>query len=273
MALIHHHFQRSGVTGDAAIARFWLIGAILAAMAIATVKLSNIAGACGDLMSRITVKAVVQEADAEIVTTGLPKPQGDEIEAVLEVKDPVDRDKERQAALERLLESSRKSTFRSNGPYPTRDELHELTLIINVWIYLHDLTNPAKQKRAQELISSAVPYLLPWQVGCEFLAATRKLKSPAFNPERAWNELQNMRIAAEQVALPEPEDWDGARQLQQSYSLSIWDALLIATCIRHGVTTLYTDIAPRTIAGRAGNCPIHSPEPSPRWRLMMVKLR
>ena len=39
MAPIHHHFQRKGWTETQVVVRFWLIGAVLAAMAIATVKL------------------------------------------------------------------------------------------------------------------------------------------------------------------------------------------------------------------------------------------
>jgi phospho-N-acetylmuramoyl-pentapeptide-transferase len=39
MAPIHHHFQRKGWSETQVVIRFWLIGAILAAMAIATVKL------------------------------------------------------------------------------------------------------------------------------------------------------------------------------------------------------------------------------------------
>ena len=39
MAPIHHHFQRKGWTETQVVVRFWLIGAMLAALAIATVKL------------------------------------------------------------------------------------------------------------------------------------------------------------------------------------------------------------------------------------------
>ncbi len=39
MAPIHHHFQKKGWTETQVVVRFWLIGAMLAAMAIATVKL------------------------------------------------------------------------------------------------------------------------------------------------------------------------------------------------------------------------------------------
>jgi phospho-N-acetylmuramoyl-pentapeptide-transferase len=39
MAPIHHHFQKKGWTESQVVVRFWLIGAMLAAMALATVKL------------------------------------------------------------------------------------------------------------------------------------------------------------------------------------------------------------------------------------------
>ena len=39
MSPLHHHFQRKGWTETQVVVRFWLIGAMLAAMALATVKL------------------------------------------------------------------------------------------------------------------------------------------------------------------------------------------------------------------------------------------
>jgi phospho-N-acetylmuramoyl-pentapeptide-transferase len=39
MAPLHHHFQRKGWTETQVVTRFWLVGAMLAAMALATVKL------------------------------------------------------------------------------------------------------------------------------------------------------------------------------------------------------------------------------------------
>src|SRR5450432_1022621 len=39
MAPLHHHFQRKGWTENQVVVRFWLIGAMLAAMSLATVKL------------------------------------------------------------------------------------------------------------------------------------------------------------------------------------------------------------------------------------------
>lgn len=39
MAPLHHHFQRKGWTENQVVVRFWLIGAMLAALALATIKL------------------------------------------------------------------------------------------------------------------------------------------------------------------------------------------------------------------------------------------
>ena len=36
---LHHHFQRKGWTETQVVVRFWLVGAMLAAMALATIKL------------------------------------------------------------------------------------------------------------------------------------------------------------------------------------------------------------------------------------------
>lgn len=45
----------------------------------------------------------------------------------------------------------------------------------NIWIYCHDTRDPAKQQRARELVRTVRPLTLLWQVGCEFIAASRKL--------------------------------------------------------------------------------------------------
>ena len=121
----------------------------------------------------------------------------------------------------------------------------------NVWIYSHDSRDAAKQNRALDTIAAARPMVLPWQVGCEFIAASRKLLPLGFKSEDAWNSLADMQDVAARVALPDPADWPAARELQAAHMLSFWDALLVATCLRHGVTRLYTEYlgSPRTIGG------------------------
>ena len=39
MAPLHHHFQKLGWSETQVVTRFWLVGFMLAAMAVATVKL------------------------------------------------------------------------------------------------------------------------------------------------------------------------------------------------------------------------------------------
>ena len=74
-------------------------------------------------MDAIRVETVV-EADGVLHITNLPCHVGDRVEAVIvlhrETSEP-----ERDAARRRFLERARRSQFRSSGPYPTRDELHE----------------------------------------------------------------------------------------------------------------------------------------------------
>jgi predicted nucleic acid-binding protein len=119
----------------------------------------------------------------------------------------------------------------------------------NVWLYSHDTRDPRKQALAQQLIAATRPLALPWQVGCEFVAAGRKLATVGFTDAQAWSALAAMRALADVVLLPVPDLWPETQALQGRYSLSFWDALLVAACLRGGVQVLYTeDIgAPRAI--------------------------
>jgi hypothetical protein len=74
-------------------------------------------------MDVIHVETVVQSGGV-IHITDLPYQTGDRVDAVIALhREPKER--ERESARQRLLERSRRSQFRSSGPYPTRDELHE----------------------------------------------------------------------------------------------------------------------------------------------------
>ena len=119
----------------------------------------------------------------------------------------------------------------------------------NVWLYSHDARDPGKQGIAQQLIATVRPLALPWQVGCEFVAASRKLTAAGFTEAQAWAALAVMQTLADVILLPVPDLWPETQALQARYSLSFWDALLVAACLRGGVQTLCTeDIgSPRTI--------------------------
>jgi predicted nucleic acid-binding protein len=120
-----------------------------------------------------------------------------------------------------------------------------------IWIYSHDGRDPRKQQTALQLIAAVRPLALPWQAGCEFIASRRKLASQGLSEEKAWQALEAMRSMADVILLPVPELWAETQDLQRRYSLSFWDALLLATCLRARVRVPYTeDIgAPRLIDG------------------------
>src|SRR5437773_1297294 len=93
----------------------------------------------------------------------------------------------------------------------------------NVWLYSHDTRDPQKQAIALQLIATTRPLALPWQVGCEFVAASKKLSSVGFTESHAWTALGAMRALADVILLPDPDLWSDAHALQGRFSLSFWD--------------------------------------------------
>lgn len=69
------------------------------------------------------------ETDGELHLTHLPCRKGDKVEAIVSILradlTPDEQEKKREEALQRFLARASTSKFRSVGPYPTRDELHE----------------------------------------------------------------------------------------------------------------------------------------------------
>ena len=121
----------------------------------------------------------------------------------------------------------------------------------NIWIYSQDNRDKDKQQIALELVATTRPLALPWQVGCEFVAASRKLVAHGFSQDLAWNSLEAMQAMADVVILPKPNLWLICRELVANYQVSFWDGMLLASCIDGGVTTLY-------IEDMANNCTIGS---------------
>ncbi|MGD0094817.1 MAG: PIN domain-containing protein [Planctomycetota bacterium] len=111
----------------------------------------------------------------------------------------------------------------------------------NTWIYSHDTRDPVKQQKALVLIATLRPLALPWQVGCEFIAASRKLSPCGFTEVKAWTALQQMQNLVDKVLIPDVALWPLARTLKVRYQLPFWDALLVAACIREGATDLYSE--------------------------------
>jgi hypothetical protein len=74
-------------------------------------------------MKAFKVQACVQ-ADGELHLTGLPCHKGNRVEVIVLITDEK-TEADREEALKGFLARANASQFRSEGPYPTRDELHE----------------------------------------------------------------------------------------------------------------------------------------------------
>ena len=111
----------------------------------------------------------------------------------------------------------------------------------NIWIYCHDNRDPVKRGTARDLIAGTRPLALPWQVGCEFIAAARKLAPFGFDVGLAWQSLETMHTMANALLLPAPTQWQICKSLMDSHQIAFWDGLLLASCIEGGVHTLYSE--------------------------------
>ena len=62
-----------------------------------------------------------------------------------------------------------------------------IALDTNILIYACDKADPQRQQAALDLIASSTDGVLLWQVACEFVAASRKLRSQGFTVDDAWS--------------------------------------------------------------------------------------
>lgn len=110
----------------------------------------------------------------------------------------------------------------------------------NILLYVHDPRDPAKQAASASLLQSLTDGVLLWQVGCEYLAASRKLQPLGYNSAQAWQDIRDLRRVWSTL-LPSWSVLDQAQRLLGNYSLSFWDAMIIAACLEGGVTRLYSE--------------------------------
>jgi predicted nucleic acid-binding protein len=110
----------------------------------------------------------------------------------------------------------------------------------NVLIYVHDPRHRDKQATAAALLQSMTEGVLLWQVACEYLAASRKLEPFGYSCDQAWQDIRDFRRVWT-TSLPSWRLLERAERLLGSYSLSFWDAMIIAACLEGGVTRLYSD--------------------------------
>jgi predicted nucleic acid-binding protein len=115
----------------------------------------------------------------------------------------------------------------------------------NVFIYLFDVDEPAKQIRARAcidgLVRSGEQTVLLWQVACECLGCLRRWqqigKVSAIDADQNFQDV----LAMFPLVLPTVQHFDVSKRLTMAYSLSHWDALLLAAAQIAGAKMLYSE--------------------------------
>ena len=113
----------------------------------------------------------------------------------------------------------------------------------NVLIYACDQADAKRHKVALDLITNAQDAVLLWQVGCEFISASRKLHKQGFTSTHAWNRLAEFRDLLPLV-LPTDGILARAKELHLVRKASLWDALILTACVEAGVDTFYFEDLP-----------------------------
>ena len=110
----------------------------------------------------------------------------------------------------------------------------------NVLIYAHDPRDLAKQQTPLSLLQSLDDAALLWQVACEFLSASQKLEPLGYSRAQAWQDIADLRRVWTTV-LPGWDILNRAEKMLAKYSLSYWDATLLAACHEAGVARIYSE--------------------------------
>ena len=112
----------------------------------------------------------------------------------------------------------------------------------NVLVYLFDVDDPTKQRRAQELLSDRelqAQIILSTQVLQEFyVSVTRKLASP-LDPDKALRAVQDLAVFPV-VQVDTPLILLAIRR-SDKVKLSFWDALILEAALVAEATHLYSE--------------------------------
>ena len=71
--------------------------------------------------------------------------------------------------------------------------------------------------------------------------SAKKLEPVGYSREQAWQDIRGWRVGLDRSVLPSWEVMDRAEQLMGRYSLSYWDAMIVAACLEAGITRLYSE--------------------------------
>ena len=110
----------------------------------------------------------------------------------------------------------------------------------NSLIYYMDRTNPQKALIAGQLLLKELDLVLPWQVLCEIGNCLRKLEQRGL-PRADGRAILRTFEDEFTILLPGLPSLELALDLQERFSLSFWDANLVAACLTAGVETLFSE--------------------------------
>lgn len=74
----------------------------------------------------------------------------------------------------------------------------------------------------------------------KYLAASRKLEPLGYRRSQAWEDICDLHRVWTTI-LPSWSVLDRTEQLLSRYSLSFWDATIIAACLEGGIAHLYSE--------------------------------
>lgn len=115
----------------------------------------------------------------------------------------------------------------------------------NVYVYMLDADEPAKQRIAVELLDQLMAkpdeVVMLWQVASEFLSYLRRLEAKKLLSATAV-EAGFLRFRATScLQLPTEGVFQTSFNLRSRFSVSHWDSMLLAACKEAGITTFYSE--------------------------------
>ena len=119
---------------------------------------------------------------------------------------------------------------------------HPVFVDTNVLVYSRDASEPAKQARARDLLEElwrSSRGRLSWQVLQEFYVTVTAKLDPGMHAQRARTEVREL-ATWDPVRTTQPVI-EGAWALQDRFSLSFWDALIVSAARVSGCKTLLTE--------------------------------
>ena len=115
----------------------------------------------------------------------------------------------------------------------------------NILVYAVDINEPAKSRRAAELIRELAavnsPLVVPWQAAAEFLACLRRWEEARRINRSDTEAYLNQFVLSLPIVYPTTKSLQLSLDLTNRFSLSHWDSMMLAACVEGGVDVLYSE--------------------------------